>query len=65
MKPWRDRMQQGTDGRNVSNKRMPGVELNPLAEVGIGMLMPVVVRRRQLVMDSQGSRERRDHNQEQ
>ena len=65
MKPWCNRMQQGADGRNISNKRMTGVVLNPLAEIGIGMLMPVVVRRRQFMMNGQRGRKRRDHDQEQ
>ena len=42
---------------------MAGVILHPLAEVGIGMLMPVVVRRRQLVMDLQRRGKRRHREQ--
>ena len=42
---------------------MAGVILHPLAEVGIGMLMPVVVRRRQLVMNLQRRGKRRHREQ--
>lgn len=64
MEPRRDGIQHRTDGGNLSNKRMTGMVLNPLAEVGVGMFMPVVVRRRQVVMNGQRSRKRRDRYQE-
>ena len=65
MKPWCNRMQQRADGRNVGDKRMTGVVLNPLAEIGIGMFMSVVVRRRQFVMNGERGRKRRNRHQEQ
>lgn len=43
---------------------MAGVILHPLAEVGIGVLMPVVVRCRQLVMNLQRCGKRRDREQD-
>ena len=37
--------------RNINIKRPGRVMLYPLAEVGVGVLVPIVVSRRQLVMD--------------
>jgi hypothetical protein len=37
--------------------------LNPLTEVGVGMLMAVLIRRRQLVVHFQGDGKRRQHKQ--
>jgi hypothetical protein len=37
--------------RNVEIKRAGRMVLHPLAKVGVGVLMPIVVGNRQLVMD--------------
>ena len=42
---------------------MAGVILYPLTKIGIGMLMPIVVRRRQLVVDLQRRGKRRHREQ--
>lgn len=50
--------------RHVTGQRMTGVILHPLAEVGIGVLMPIVISGRQLVMDLQRRGEWRHREQE-
>ena len=50
--------------RSAIIERTGCVVLYPLAEVGIGMLVPIVVSRRQLVMDILRHSERRNGEQE-
>jgi hypothetical protein len=40
--------------RRIREQRSAGMVLDPLAKVGVGMLMTVLVRRRQFVVDFQG-----------
>lgn len=47
----------------VTDQRVARVILHPLTEIGVGMFMPVVVGRRQLVMNLQRSGERRHREQ--
>lgn len=53
------------DCRHRDVQRLAGVVLDPLAEVGVGVLMAVLVRRRQLVMNfqhgSEGRQRQEDH----
>lgn len=44
--------------RRIRKQRTAGVMLNPLAEVGVGVLVAVLVRRGQFVVDFQRKRER-------
>lgn len=44
--------------RHVTRQRMTGVILHPLAEVGVGMFVPVVIGCRQLVVNLQRGGER-------
>lgn len=43
------------DGRRRDVQRLACVVLHPLTEIGVGMLVPVVVRCRQLVVNLQRS----------
>lgn len=52
-----------TRGRRVAGEGMARVILHPLAQVGIGVFMPVVVRCRQLVMNLQSCSEWRHREQ--
>jgi len=53
------------DHRRRHIQRLAGVVLDPLAEVGVGVLMPVLVGRRQLVVNfqrgSKGRQGQEDH----
>lgn len=42
-----------TRDRHITGQRMTGVILHPLAEVGVGMFVPIMVGSRQLVVDLQ------------
>lgn len=53
-----------TRDRHITGQRMTGVILHPLAEVGVGMFVPVVIGGRQLVVDLKRGGERR-HRQQQ
>ena len=53
-----------TRDRHITGQRMTGVILHPLAEVGVGMLVTVMISSRELVMDLQRSGERRHRKQE-
>jgi len=44
--------------RRIRKQRTAGVMLNPLTEVGIGMLVPILIGRGQFVVDLQRNRER-------
>lgn len=44
---------EGTGERRVTDQRVPGVILHPLAEVGVGMFVPIVVGSRQLMVNLQ------------
>jgi len=60
---WRSFRQERAGRRCITNQRMAGMILHPLTEVGIGMLMPVMVGRRQLVMNLQRRGKRRHREQ--
>ena len=47
------RDQKPLNGRDDGENRLSGMVLNPLAEIRIGMFMPVVIRRSQLMVDTQ------------
>lgn len=48
-------IQKPLDGRHRDVERMACVVLDPLADVGVGVLMAVLVRRRQLVVNLERS----------
>jgi len=61
----RGRMRQECKGdRHIAGERMARVILHPLAEVGVGMFMAVMVRGRQLVMNFQRRGEGRHREQQ-
>ncbi len=53
-----------TRDRHITGQRMTGVILHPLAEVGVGMFMSVMIGRRQLVVNLQRGSEGRHGEQE-
>jgi hypothetical protein len=55
MRPWDLRAQRLQHGR-IRKQRTTGVMLDPLTEVGIGMLMPILIGRGQFVVDFQRNR---------
>lgn len=65
MELWFGRTKKGADSRDIRRKRMAGVVLNPLTEIGVGMFVPVMVRLRQLMVNGQRGRERSNDDQQQ
>lgn len=53
--------EEGLNARDIRMGRPIGVVLDPLAEVEVGMMVPVMVRRRQLMMHAQRDAEGRHH----
>jgi len=49
--------------RRIREQRAAGVMLDPLAQICIGMLVAIMVGRRQLVVDFQCNRERSQYQQ--
>ena len=64
MEPRCDRLKERVDGGNIPGQRMAGVVLNPLAKVCIGVLMPVMIGRRQVMVNGERGRKRSDHQQQ-
>ncbi len=60
-----DRVKYGRDGGHFAHQRMTGMVLNPLAQIRVGMLMAVMIGRRQVMVNGQCRRKRRDQDQQQ
>ena len=59
------RVKYGRDGGHFAHQRMTGMVLNPLAQVRIGVLMPVMIGRRQVMVNGQCRGKRRNQDQQQ
>ena len=55
----------GDDSRDIRDQRAAGVMLHPLAEVEVGVLMSVMIRSSQLVVNPERSRQRSDAQEDQ
>jgi hypothetical protein len=53
-----DRLAQRLRHGRIREQRAAGMMLNPLTEVGLGMLVPILIGRGQFVVDFQRNRER-------